>query len=210
MLRDLGLKFTARHAIAGVLLTLLQEPDHEISNAVFTVLNPTGEAGGSDEATERVRRLRVKRYEQITFADKSCGKSKQAKHGPITPWEWARYTLLHSKDSRNAYVRFSLPSHQWFINPEPPRVMHALFRVRDEALHLSLVVRAWCAVTELPCDLFWFGGLIDRMREDVKSHYPDLKRGHLTVFAHSLYVPKESLSLAERMLIDYEQANAAA
>src|SRR6267142_1611486 len=42
-------------------------------------------------------------YGYLIWKNRSCG------DGQLTPWEWAKASLIQDKDSRQAFMRFSLP-----------------------------------------------------------------------------------------------------
>lgn len=139
-------------------------------------------------------------YGHLLWGKASCGKSKYAKHGPLTPWEYACCALKQDKDTRQAVLRFSLPSHQWFGNKDVVCTMHGLFSIRQEALHLDIVMRSNDVVKGLVYDMPWFCSLIERMRVDLASHYPELRVGTYTHFAHSMHLYESDVEVARRMI----------
>ncbi len=147
-------------------------------------------------------------YGRLAFYDQSCGKSKFAKHAPVSPWDWARLSLLQDVDSRQAFVRFSQPKHQWFGNADQPCTMHMHFRIRGGKLNATVVMRSNDAVKGLVYDMPWFCHLMDRMQLELTSHYPDLNIGTYTHIAHSMHIYDADVPLVEAMLNG--DANAAA
>lgn len=117
-----------------------------------------------------------------------------------TPWEWAKLSLVKDKDTRQATLRFSLPEHQWIGNPDQTCTMHGLFLIRDNKLHLSMVMRSNDLMLGLVYDLPWFVSLIDRMVEELKSHYPELERGTYTHLSHSLHIYEKDIDAINGML----------
>jgi len=105
-----------------------------------------------------------------------------------TPWEWAKQSLIADKDTRQAILRFSLPSHQWMGNKDQTCTMHGLFLIRDDKLNLSIVMRSNDLVKGLVYDLPWFCSLMDKMVEDLRPTYPEIKKGHYTHTVHSMHV----------------------
>jgi len=105
-----------------------------------------------------------------------------------TPWEWAKQSLIRDKDTRQAFLRFSLPGHQWFGNKDQTCTMHANFLIREDKLNLSVVMRSNDLWLGLTYDLPWFISLIDRMVEELKPHYPQLTKGCYTHTVHSLHL----------------------
>lgn len=106
----------------------------------------------------------------------------------LTPWEWARESLIADKDSRQAFVRFSLPQHQYFGNKDQVCTMHANFLIRNDELHLTVVMRSNDLVLGLVYDLPWFCSLLDKMVVELKSTYPLLTKGTYTHLAHSMHI----------------------
>lgn len=105
-----------------------------------------------------------------------------------TPWEWAKESLINDKDTRQAIIRFSLPEHQWIGNKDQTCTMHGNFLIRDNKLHLSIVMRSNDLWLGLTYDLPWFMSLIDKMVDELKDTYPELTKGTYTHTVHSLHV----------------------
>lgn len=129
-----------------------------------------------------------------------AGKVVFAKPKMRTPWEWAKESLIRDKDTRQAIVRFSLPEHQWMGNKDQTCTMHANFLIREDKLHLSVVMRSNDLVKGLVYDMPWFSSLIDKMAEELKSHYPNLTKGHYTHTVHSIHVYERDSEIIEKML----------
>lgn len=105
-----------------------------------------------------------------------------------TPWQWAKESLIKDKDTRQAILRFSLPSHQWHGNKDQTCTMHGNFLIRDDKLHLSIVMRSNDLMLGLVYDLPWFCSLIDKMIEELKPYYPNLTKGTYTHTVHSMHI----------------------
>lgn len=125
--------------------------------------------------------------------------SRQAKY-KRTPWEWAKLSLQQDKDTRQAIMRFSLPSHQWVGNKDQTCTMHANWLIRDDKLNLSVVMRSNDLVLGLVYDMPWFASLIDRMVEELKSTYPNLQKGTYTHTVHSLHIYERNEEMVKKML----------
>lgn len=117
-----------------------------------------------------------------------------------TPWEWAKSSLIKDKDTRQAFLRFSLPEHQWHGNKDQTCTMHANFLIREDKLHLSVVMRSNDLVLGLVYDMPWFMSLIDRMVEELKPHYPTLTKGTYTHTVHSLHIYERNEEMVKRMI----------
>lgn len=105
-----------------------------------------------------------------------------------TPWEWAKQSLINDKDTRQAFVRFSLPDHQWWGNKDQVCTLHGNFLIRENKLHLTIVMRSNDLVLGLVYDLPWFCSLLDRMVAELRPHYPELQKGTYTHIAHSMHI----------------------
>lgn len=134
-------------------------------------------------------------YGYLIYVRRTCGERE-----PYTPWEWARTSLERDKDTRQAFIRFSLPEHQWFGNKDQVCTMHGQFMIRDDHLHLTIVMRSNDVVKGLVYDMPWFNWLIYKMRDQLIPTYPDLKIGTYTHFAHSLHMYERDLPLVLDMI----------
>lgn len=117
-----------------------------------------------------------------------------------TPWEWAKSSLIADKDTRQAILRFSLPSHQWHGNKDQTCTMHGNFLIRDDKLHFSIVMRSNDMVLGLVYDLPWFVSLMDQMVAELKPHYPRLTKGTYTHTVHSLHIYERNEEMVLKML----------
>lgn len=117
-----------------------------------------------------------------------------------TPWEWAYESLRADKDTRQAFVRFSRPEHQWFGNKDQVCTMHGQFMIRENQLHFTIVMRSNDVVKGLVYDMPWFCSLIYRMRNELAPYYPGLQIGVYTHFVHSLHLYERDLPIVYKML----------
>jgi len=117
-----------------------------------------------------------------------------------TPWEWAKDSLLADKDTRQAILRFSLPEHQWMGNKDQTCTLHGNFLIRNDELHFSVVMRSNDLTLGLVYDLPWFCSLMDRMVEELKPTYPNLKKGFYTHTVHSLHIYEKNEEMVKKML----------
>ena len=140
-------------------------------------------------------------YGYLIWANRSAGSDFEGE-GAIrrTPWEWAKHSLLTDKDTRQAILRFSLPEHQWVGNKDQTCTMHGNFLIRNDQLHLSVVMRSNDLTLGLVYDLPWFCGLMDRMVEELKPTYPNLSKGHYTHTVHSLHIYERNEEMVKKML----------
>lgn len=121
-------------------------------------------------------------------------------HTMRTPWEWAKESLMRDKDTRQAILRFSLPEHAYIGVKDFTCTMHGNFLIRDDRLHLSIVMRSNDIVKGLTYDMSWFCSLIDKMLLELKDTYPLLKKGTYTHTVHSIHVYEKDEATILKML----------
>lgn len=117
-----------------------------------------------------------------------------------TPWEVCVEALKADKDTRQAILRFSLPSHFYKGNRDVVCTMHGNFLIRNNALQLSIVMRSNDLVKGLCYDAPFFISLMDKMIEDLKEIYPDLTKSSYTHTVHSLHCYKRDELIILKML----------
>lgn len=117
-----------------------------------------------------------------------------------TPWEWAKLCLLDDKDTRQAILRFSHADSQWRGNLDQVCTMHGLFLIRDDKLHLTVVMRSCDCVKGLVYDLPFFCSLMTRMRDEILFKYSELKIGTYTHIAHSLHIYESDVGVVKKMI----------
>jgi thymidylate synthase len=132
-------------------------------------------------------------YGHLIWYNKSC-------RNHLTPWEWAKRSLEDDRESRQAFVRFSQPYHQYFSNKDQVCTMHGNFLIRDGYLNLTMVMRSNDVVKGLVYDMPWFCHVHARMHGELLATYPDLKLGQYTHFVHSLHVYERDFPLIQSML----------
>lgn len=126
-------------------------------------------------------------YGYLIWGKKSHGNPAYAPD-TVTPWEWAKQSLIKDKDSRQAILRFSLPEHAYPGVKDFTCTLSGNFLIREDRLHLSIVMRSNDVVKGLVYDLPWFCGLMDRMLSELQAiKYPDLQKGTYTHFVHSIH-----------------------
>jgi thymidylate synthase len=127
----------------------------------------------------------------------------------MTPWEWAKRSLIRDKDTRQAFLRFSLPRHQWFGNKDQVCTMHGLFLIRNDKLNLSIVMRSNDLVKGLVYDLPFFVALMHQMcleltvdpkRPNKKGPYPKLCVGQYRHLSHSMHIYEADIPKVRLML----------
>ena len=139
-------------------------------------------------------------YGHLVWKNKSFGSKFE---GILrTPWEWAKESLIRDKDSRQAFIKFSLPEHHWFGNKDQTCTLHGNYLIRDNKLHLTIVMRSNDVKLGLAYDLPWFVSLIEKMVNELKSTYPELVSGSYTHIAHSMHMYEKDLQCINDMIGD--------
>jgi thymidylate synthase len=130
----------------------------------------------------------------------------------VSPWDWAKTSLMRDKDTRQAFARISLPEHQWVGNKDQPCTMHLHFRriydneQRQDVLCLSAVMRSNDVWRGLSYDMPYFISLQERMLYELRCDQPDDWRqvgmgwyGHM---AHSMHLYGKDRLKASTLLLN--------
>lgn len=132
-------------------------------------------------------------YGWLTMYNRSLPKGR-------TPWEWARDSLLADPDSRQAYVRVSLPEHQWMGNRDQVCTMHVMLMLRSGRLHSTVVMRSNDAVRGLAYDMPWWCRCLETMVDDLRGGGLACEVGTYSHLAHSLHLYDRDVRVVEEML----------
>lgn len=138
-------------------------------------------------------------YGYLIWANKSHGNPKFGGE-MMTPWEWAKQSLLADKDTRQAILRFGLPEHAYKGVKDFTCTIAGNFLIRNDRLHLTIVMRSNDLVKGLVYDMSWFISLMDRMVDELKETYPNLTKGYYTHFAHSSHIYEKDIPVIKKML----------
>jgi len=120
--------------------------------------------------------------------------------GQKTPWEWARDSLLSDHDSRQAYVRVSLPEHQWDGNKDQVCTMHVMLMLREGRLHETVVMRSNDVVRGLAYDMPWWCLFLEMMVDELNQLGLPCEVGTYSHLAHSLHLYERDAAVAKEML----------
>jgi len=132
-------------------------------------------------------------YGYLIWKNRSMGNKQFSNNRFMTPWEWAVESLKRDKDTRQAFVKFSLPEHQWLENKDQTCTLHGNFHIREDKLYLTIVMRSNDVTLGLIYDVVWFISLMEKMRKELLSLYPDLEIGTYTHIAHSMHMYERDL-----------------
>jgi thymidylate synthase len=117
-----------------------------------------------------------------------------------TPWDWCVESLRADKDTRQALLRFSLPEHSWMGVKDFTCTLHGIFFIRKDKLNLSITMRSNDLVLGLVYDLSWFISLMDKMIDELKFTYPNIKKGYYTQVSHSMHIYERDEEKVKKML----------
>lgn len=120
----------------------------------------------------------------------------------MTPWEWAKESLLADKDTRQAILRFNLPEHCYEGVKDFTCTLNGNFLIREDKLHFSIVMRSNDWNKGILYDMPFFCSLMDKMLEELKSTYPTLQKGSYTHLAHSAHIYEKDADVILKMIGD--------
>lgn len=118
----------------------------------------------------------------------------------ISQWEWARKSLIDDKDSRQAFMHFNKPHHQWYANKDQVCTLNGIFHIRENKLNFTIDMRSNDAILGLPTDFAFFNILHQEMLLHLKEYYPELTLGSYTHISHSMHIYERNFKLVEEML----------
>ncbi len=118
----------------------------------------------------------------------------------ISQWQWALESLEKDKDTRQAFMHFNLPDHQYFSNKDQVCTLSAIFHIRENKLNFTVNMRSNDAVLGLPTDVAFFCLLQQQMLKHLKVKYPELKLGKYTHFVNSMHIYEKHFQLVMDML----------
>jgi thymidylate synthase len=125
--------------------------------------------------------------------------TEENKHG-LNQYEWVIESLKKDKDSRQAFMHFNKPDHQYFGNKDQVCTLTALFHIRDERLHMTLTMRSNDVILGFMTDFTFFNILHQQVFLHLKQYYKKLKMGTYTHTSHSMHLYSKHYELVEKML----------
>jgi thymidylate synthase len=118
----------------------------------------------------------------------------------MTPWEWAKESLLADKDTRQAVMHFASGEHKWHGNKDQVCTLTGNWLIRDDKLNFTIVMRSQDMVKGAVYDWPWFCSLMDKMLVELKTAYPDLEKGRYTHICHSIHCYEKDKNIINSML----------
>jgi len=117
-----------------------------------------------------------------------------------TQYEWVISSLVKDKDSRQAFMHFHKPRHQYFGNKDQVCTLVALFHIRDNKLNMTLSMRSNDVILGFMTDFTFFNILHQQVFTHLKIYYPELEIGTYTHISHSMHLYEEHYEKVENML----------
>jgi len=120
-------------------------------------------------------------------------------HG-LTQYEWVIESLKRDKDTRQAFMHFNKPEHQWFGNKDQVCTLQALFHIRYNMLHMTITMRSNDVIYGFMTDWAFFSVLQYHVYLHLKEVYPDLRMGPYVHISHSMHLYERHYKLVEKMI----------
>lgn len=131
-------------------------------------------------------------YGNLLFTEKN-------EHG-FTQYQWVMESLKKDKDSRQAFMHFNKPHHQFLENKDQVCTLQALFHIRDNKLYMTLTMRSNDIIYGFMTDWAFFSILHYHVYLDLKVYYPELRMGSYTHISHSMHLYDKHYDLVGKML----------
>jgi len=130
-------------------------------------------------------------YGNLLFTEKN-------EHG-FTQYQWAIESLKRDKDTRQAFMHFNKPEHQFFENKDQVCTMQAIFHIRDNQLFMTITMRSNDVILGFMTDWAFFSTLHYHVYNQLLPYYKDLKMGSYTHISHSMHLYERHYELVRNM-----------
>jgi len=117
-----------------------------------------------------------------------------------TQYEWVIERLKEDKDTRQAFMHFNKPRHQYKDNKDQVCTLIALFHIRDNKLNMTLTMRSNDVIFGFMTDFTFFNILHQQVFVHMKKYYPELKMGSYTHISHSMHLYEKHYEKVDKML----------
>jgi len=118
----------------------------------------------------------------------------------LDQYEWVIESLKRDKDSRQAFMHFNKPDHQYFGNKDQVCTLIALFHIREDKLYMTLTMRSNDCILGFMTDFAFFNILHQQAYLHLKRYYKKLQMGTYTHISHSMHLYAKHYDLVEKML----------
>jgi thymidylate synthase len=125
---------------------------------------------------------------------------KEENDDRYTQYEWVIESLKKDKDSRQAFMHFNKPYHQYNGNKDQVCTLTALFHIRNNKLLMTLNMRSNDVILGFMTDFTFFNMLHQQVFLHLKKYYPELEMGSYTHTSHSMHLYAKHYELVEKML----------
>lgn len=125
---------------------------------------------------------------------------KEENKDKYTQYEWVIESLKKDKDSRQAFMHFNKPDHQYDGNKDQVCTLTALFHIRENKLHMTLNMRSNDIILGFMTDYTFFNILHQQVYLHLKHYYPELQIGSYTHTSHSMHLYSKHYDLVKKML----------
>jgi len=144
-------------------------------------------------------------YGHMVYHIKDAGNKQYAPNDELLcQYDWAKKMLLKRLTTKQAYLHFNRPQHQWLKNRDQPCTMFIQYLVstnnNNYQLNLCSNMRSNDLVRGTPYNIMYFFVLFHRMLNDLKSSYPNLKLGYYYHHATSLHIYHHDVELVKSMI----------
>ena len=129
---------------------------------------------------------------------------EENEHG-FGQYEWAIKSLIKDKDSRQAFMHFNKPGHQYETNKDQVCTLVALLHIRDDKLYMTLTMRSNDVILGFMTDYAFFNMLHQQAYLHLKKYYKKLQMGTYTHISHSMHLYSRDYDKVKKMLqCDFE------
>lgn len=118
----------------------------------------------------------------------------------LSQWEWAKESLLKDIDSRQAVLHFNNSTHQHKSVKDFPCTMFGIFNIRKNKLNFTIHMRSTDHIFGTSYDMPFFMLLMQCMRLDLITQYPELELGYYTHISNSYHVYEKHFDLLQSSL----------
>jgi thymidylate synthase len=115
-------------------------------------------------------------------------------------YEWAIQSLIKDKDSRQAFMHFNKPRHQYDGNKDQVCTLVALLHIRNDKLNMTLTMRSNDVILGFITDYAFFNLLHQQAYLHLKKYYKKLQMGTYTHISHSMHLYSKHYDLVKSML----------
>ena len=120
----------------------------------------------------------------------------------FTQYQWVIESLKKDKDSRQAFMHFNRPYHQYLENKDQVCTLQALFHIRENKLYMTVTMRSNDIIWGFMNDYTFFTVLQYQVFLHLKKYYPELEIGSYTHISHSMHLYEKHYDLVKNTLTE--------